>query len=218
MFTSVLLLSTMLFATRLFWGWALLPVLLSLLPSQVTATGTNHTIDDEGGDSLTGLRPVYEPPGAWKQGSKCPGCEVRPNASSTLYGTWHYVSYLASSTQFYTMTVQFIGSALYVYNIVADDAPTELSFYLDGHSVGQFIHHAIPDSVTLRYGVLVYKNESMADALHTFTMRAAGSTESLILFDYIVYTSGGLLPAPYASSAVPVAEVRSIPPLHIVSC
>ena len=187
-------------------SWRFIP-LLSLLAAQVASKGMNYTIDDEGGDSHTGTKPVYEPPGAWKQGSKCMGCEVQPNASSTLNGTWHYVSYLASTTQLYTMTVQFTGTALYVYNIVADDAPTELFFYLDGYAVGQFIHHAIPSSVgVLQYSVLVYKNESMPDATHMFTMQTGGSMESLILFDYIVYTSGHV---PGDESKTPVASTTS---------
>lgn len=92
------------------------------------------------------------------------------------------------------MTVQLHGTAVYVYNIIANNgsaailSTTDITFFLDGDYIGRFVHISLPSDVALQYDILVYKNQSLVDTPHTFTMQATGSTDSLIMFDYIIYT------------------------------
>jgi hypothetical protein len=61
-----------------------------LLAGAAAAGGTNRTIDDEAGDSVTGLSPQYlgTSTASWNYGPTC-GCTVRPDASSCFNGSWH---------------------------------------------------------------------------------------------------------------------------------
>ncbi|KAI0756180.1 hypothetical protein C8Q80DRAFT_14045 [Daedaleopsis nitida] len=177
-------------------------LLLSLSLRGAASRGINYTIDDNFGDSWTQALPVYSPSGAWRKSFKCAACHKQPasNGTDLLIGgpTWHSVQYLANAPDVYSMTVEFPGTAIYVYNVIANNGSagslftTDLTFYLDGDYVGRFVHIPLPGNSVLQYDVLVYMNQSLADALHTFTMKASGSTDSLIMFDYIVYTSGDI--------------------------
>lgn len=55
--------------------------------SIVLALQANRTIDDTYGDSVTGLKVVYNSP--WNTGQLCPGCRVQPDAAEAFEGTWH---------------------------------------------------------------------------------------------------------------------------------
>lgn len=57
------------------------------------AVATNQTIDDTNGDSITGLKPIYEPPELWV-GDFCISSDcVPPNKSEAFGGTFHTVNY-----------------------------------------------------------------------------------------------------------------------------
>ncbi|KAI0800516.1 hypothetical protein C8Q74DRAFT_421266 [Fomes fomentarius] len=114
------------------------------------ALSMNRTIDDEYGDSVTGLVPQYSPPGAWHQGSTCGGCFVHLDPSQVLNGTWHDATHNAGQPEPRSITMRFNGTAVYVYNVLANqvsfaDTLTNLTFALDGHQVGTslpgFEHH-----------------------------------------------------------------------------
>jgi hypothetical protein len=64
---------------------------------------------------------------------------------------------------------------------------THLTFSIDGIQVGTFEH--TPDgSNTFTYNALVYMNTSIPSGQHTFVIHNPTTIDSLILFDYVVYT------------------------------
>ena len=179
----------------------LLPCLL-LLIVPVSTELVNTTVDDTIGDP-TGLSILtFSPSGKWSLGQDCPGCAVHSgNTSNTVNvsqvgdGTWHDSTYhpnIAGDPE-HVVSFSFVGSAVYAYNIIANQLPfittlTNLTFSIDGHIVGTYMH--IPENVTntFEYGVLVYANTSLPYGRHVLAMSAAGTNDSLILFDYFIYT------------------------------
>ncbi len=89
--------------------------------------------------------------------------------------------------------MRFNGTAVYVYNVLANQVPfadtlTNLTFALDGHQVGTFVHEPT-SSAFFDYNIPVHTSESLDDMEHTLVIQAVGdTTPSLILFDYVVYT------------------------------
>lgn len=97
------------------------------------------------------------------------------------------------------MTVHFIGSAVYVFNILPNTLPdigssgdfavnAHLIFHIDGEDVFHFAR-ASDHTRTILYNQLVYSNTSLDHGPHTLTMTPGGGAESAILFDYLVYTT-----------------------------
>jgi hypothetical protein len=63
---------------------------------------TNRTIDDEGGDPVTGFKPVYvdktttgsnQTNGIWHFGPDFPGGWVQPDTTRLNAGTWHAITF-----------------------------------------------------------------------------------------------------------------------------
>ena len=159
----------------------------------------NITIDDTFGDSTTGAVPAYSINGhAWNAGSptesaNCGGCNIYSsllNLSQVLYGTWHDTTPTTSDLPT-TVTVQFIGSAVYVFNILPNTLPAtttlaNISFSIDGEHVGNFTRS--PKSGTaILYNQLVYQNTTLNYGPHILAMTP--SSDSLIIFDYLLYTA-----------------------------
>ena len=159
----------------------------------------NRTIDDELGDSVTGAKPTYLPGGTWKQGTACSICHISSvvnDLSQTFDRTWHDTTHIVGLDEGKSMQATFNGKAVYVFNLIANVVPftltvTHLNFYIDGEYVGQYVH--APDlrrgARQVLYRVPVYVNESLESSEHTILMRAEGLESSLVLFDYIVYTT-----------------------------
>ncbi|KAI0326739.1 hypothetical protein GY45DRAFT_1258403, partial [Cubamyces sp. BRFM 1775] len=154
---------------------------------------TNRTIDDENGDSVTGIVPSYSPIASWSQGSTCTGCYIHLDPSQAFDGTWHDATHTPGDPEPRVITAQFTGTAVYVYNVLANTVQytttlTNITFTLDGASAGQYVH--IPtDSTDFQYDVPVFVKENLANTDHTIIIEATGDTNSsLVLFDYIVYT------------------------------
>ncbi|KAI0756227.1 hypothetical protein C8Q80DRAFT_15905 [Daedaleopsis nitida] len=162
----------------------------------VCAPSFNVTIDDRDGDSRTGQYPEYDPPGGWAQGANCGGCQARPDPSKALHGTWHDTTQHPQDPTPRTITISFSGTAVYVYNIIANHVPatdtlTSLSFMLDGEHVATYEHPPTQSSQYM-YDVLVYSNGSLEDMKHTLKiqdMTSPTGPPSLVLFDYVVYTT-----------------------------
>ncbi|KAI0722307.1 hypothetical protein C8T65DRAFT_564905, partial [Cerioporus squamosus] len=172
-----------------------LPSVLLLSAALVRSLKTNRTVDDEQQNSEDGILLSYSPSAnVWSQGARCSGCGVNTSnvdLQQVHDGTWHDGTYRPGGGPL-TITVGFTGTAVYVYNILANNVLptitfTNISFYLDGRYVGQFIH-APDDSSTMQYNALVYHDPGLANAPHTLLMSASGADISLILFDYLVYT------------------------------
>ncbi|TFK88885.1 hypothetical protein K466DRAFT_585124 [Polyporus arcularius HHB13444] len=169
---------------------------LLALVSDSTAIRVNVTIDDEDGDASTGWMPQYFPSSAWAQGSKCSGCAITGLAdpSQAFDETWHDSTYHPEQPQ-RVVQINFNGSAVYVYNLVANTIPgvttfTNLTFVLDGTEVGQYTHSPQNNAAsTFLYRTVVYQNDSLPQAPHMLSIEAGGPTASLILFDYVIYTT-----------------------------
>ena len=89
------------------------------------------------------------------------------------------------------------GSAVYAYFILANQIPeistittTYLTFQIDGEVVGNFAHE--PDNTTrYEYNVQGYGNASLAPGQHRLSIVADGPRDSLVMFDYAIYTCVG---------------------------
>ncbi|KZT11255.1 uncharacterized protein LAESUDRAFT_261334 [Laetiporus sulphureus 93-53] len=159
----------------------------------VLGTLTNRTIDDENGDSVTGLQPTYLPAGNWSYGPDCAGCYVEPNINDTFEHSWHDTTAFLSDTAPRNVTLVFDGIAIWVYCIIPNyvkDAITfvNISFELDGNTVGSYSH--LPsDSEDMVYNVTVYSNISMENKEHMLIMTPRRDvSQSIILFDWAEYT------------------------------
>ena len=81
------------------------------------------------------------------------------------------------------------GSAVYIYTIISF-GNTELSFYIDGATVGRFSRKATVDA-PFRYNQLVYYNASLDLRWHNLTIAMRNTTQTKdaeIWLDYVVYT------------------------------
>jgi hypothetical protein len=81
--------------------------LISSLIIFVRAGAHNITIDDENGDEVTGVLPVYQPSTAWSPGTACPTCWAKPDPANATDGTWHDTSAYNNTPS--TVTLQFTG-------------------------------------------------------------------------------------------------------------
>jgi hypothetical protein len=99
---------------------ALTGALLALLAESAHAASSNRTIDDNSGDSVTGLKPVFQPADKWNYGPDC-GCFVQPDKSQVLDGSWHdTTAHLGDSI---TMSLTFTGKrALFSTRITRSDS------------------------------------------------------------------------------------------------
>ncbi|OJT04541.1 hypothetical protein TRAPUB_4811 [Trametes pubescens] len=167
----------------------------------------NYTIDDfQRGNDTYPL--AYSPSTQWALGPECTTCNIYPgnleyngsgiaaaavDVAQTYGGTWHDTTYHPGDPG-YNVTARFVGQAVYVFNIIANDVEetttiTNLVFTLDGVVVGQYTHTPDPSGPKLMYKVPVYRNLSMPHGNHTLTMSAGEAETSLILFDYIIFTA-----------------------------
>ena len=169
------------------WFSSLLTHLVLIIPT--IASLVNRTIDDEFGDSVTGVVPTYAPQG-WLQGQNCTGCSFNSrnvDISQVFNGSWHSAMHIPGSTDF-NVTASFSGIAVYVFNLIALQASTNLTFYLDGEAADTF-HPTQPDGVVgIQYRVPVFSKTGLSNGPHTLEIVSGGPTHSLVLFDYIEYT------------------------------
>ncbi|KAI0640179.1 hypothetical protein C8Q77DRAFT_1020693, partial [Trametes polyzona] len=172
---------------RRFAHCCLLPVLAS------TAKLVNRTIDD---NDSTSSAPRYLPKGGWAFGPECTGCSISQYVDRTQVfdRTWHDSTYYPDRGAEHNVTVTFTGQAVYVFNMLSDYIPTvatftNLTFVLDGEHVANYTRKSVSQGPQpLHYHEPVYVNTSLQDGEHTLVMSAGGGGESLILFDYLVYT------------------------------
>ena len=182
--------------TMVLGSLSLLAIFLYLCAHPGVSVLVNHTIDDENGDESTYVAPSYVPYGLWAQGSTCDGCNINrtnANVNRAFDKTWHDSTYHAGEPE-RIISIQFTGNAVYVFTLLANQIPatttfTNLTFYLDGGLVGNFIHE--PDNSTgILYNVSVFSLPGLTNEPHEFEIRMGGGPkDSLILFDYVMYTT-----------------------------
>jgi hypothetical protein len=169
---------------------------------------TNRTIDDQTGDSVTGVLPVYSPATLWKNGAACTDCFVQPDKSKT--SSWHdstidpggdprnitltftgmFVPHLSS----YTSHQGIIGTAIYVYAIVPNRVPdatttVNVTFALNNNQAPSSFFHDPDTTTNFQYDVPVFSQEGLQNKEHQLTISPTAGTEgSLFLFDYAKYT------------------------------
>ncbi|KAI0640165.1 hypothetical protein C8Q77DRAFT_114694 [Trametes polyzona] len=171
-----------------------------------TATLVNRTIDDQYGDSVTGVVPIYSPSEAWNFGPTCSICLIyathspisgrgaEVDSTKTFKGTWHDTTFQPKkSSAEHNVTITFVGQAVYVFNLIGNVAKgtitaTNLSFTLDGTLSGYYSHVPDPHAPQLVYDVLVYSSVDLPHTSHTLVISTYGGVDSLILFDYVIYT------------------------------
>ena len=143
--------------------------------------------------------PTYLPQDnkTWHAGTpteNCTICAIQPSelaVDQILDQTWHHGTYFIGTP--ISVEVTFTGTAVYVYNVVPNTLPgadtqVNISFAIDGETVGTFFHPNDSSSIIL-YNHLVYSHASLSNTPHTLVMSASGDQESLIFFDYLLFTT-----------------------------
>ncbi|TCD59919.1 hypothetical protein EIP91_011189 [Steccherinum ochraceum] len=165
--------------------------------------GKNVTIDDQYGDEATGAQVTYAPAELWTQGNGCGGCSAKPDASQAYHGTWHDGLFAPSQNkQPLTVTFTFTGTAVYLFNILPQQKPTSAEVSLDGRVVKQI---SITEDVSSQfvYNVPMFAMDGIANGQHTVTLTTTGNQDSLMLFDYAVYTTEDSPPSSPPPSSPP---------------
>ena len=150
---------------------AFLAFLLLITPTRSALI--NVTIDDHFGDSLTGFIPAYLPnDGSWHVGSPsevCSDCHITPSTLdvSQIYDhTWHDTTYRPGQAPA-EVTVNFTGSAVYVFSIVPNFLPNDtitsanISFTLDGTYSDSFVRYPDPNTEIILYNQSIYSTSGL---------------------------------------------------------
>ncbi|KAF9265390.1 hypothetical protein L218DRAFT_1075961 [Marasmius fiardii PR-910] len=163
----------------------------------VSAKTVNRTIDDFYGDEETGLFPTFYPLDnvTWHQNCKAKdGCLILVNETKAWDGTWHSATYVPEKTDNMGVTLQFNGTAIWVYFILANSIPnattyTQCNFILDGDLMGQFVH--LPASKWgLDYNAEVFSRTGLEPKMHKLEIMTGNLTRRAYMnFDYAKYTT-----------------------------
>ncbi|KAF8877508.1 hypothetical protein BD779DRAFT_107163 [Infundibulicybe gibba] len=195
----------------------------ALLTRFSNSTLVNQTIDD-------GLGVQYLPTTndsdelVWKSQDTCGDtCPVNPDSTEAHNNTWSSATCIGSETV--SATFAFHGTAIYIYFIVSRYtlpsgaiAAANCEFWVDGQVVGSFVQIPLPD--VIEYNTLVYANNSLSDALHTFSIRARSDSFLILTMHNIRLTLRSLfhwvpnprclgLPVAPALPALPALPVRA---------
>ncbi|KAJ7913973.1 hypothetical protein B0H13DRAFT_1612026 [Mycena leptocephala] len=176
--------------------WSLGLFVLTHIQSCISAvTVSNHTIDDDNSDPVTGLVPIYAPPKSWNRvNDDCNVCSIRPDPNQVMDHTWHDTTAHTDSPSSVTMT--FTGTAIYVFGIVPNIIPrnvgaasrtVNLAFTLDGAVAEPGYLHLPDNSSGFEYNVPMFVAEGLRNVSHTLVVRTA-SSPSVFQFDYALYT------------------------------
>ncbi|KAL0955678.1 hypothetical protein HGRIS_001902 [Hohenbuehelia grisea] len=168
--------------------------LFSILTENPTlASQVNVTVDDTLGAPGTGARITYSS-SLWKDGRSCSGCTAHPDPSQLHLGTWTDASFASDhDSVIQTATLQFTGTAVYVFCAYEMSHVMDLSFSIDGISdPSRRFHRSASDTGdNFQYNVNVYSRRGLSNAPHTLTIQNGqpGGGFFTILLDYIVFTS-----------------------------
>ncbi|KAK0211675.1 hypothetical protein IW262DRAFT_1497915 [Armillaria fumosa] len=165
--------------------------ILVLMSAAIHGRLVNVTIDDHS--------PSMFYSNLWEDSDSCTGCLAAPIVSQTMYGTWHdSTHYTDNETNPHptpNVSTSFNGTAIYVICIVPKTpgsviGSSDMSFYIDGDLVGNFVNDPNPGERGFDYNYTVYSNTSIPPGQHRFTLQngRVGAPRSLTLFDAIVYS------------------------------
>lgn len=133
----------------------------------------------------------------------CSTCFAKPiDLSQVFDGTWHDTTHMEDDS---TLAAHFLftGSAIYVYGIQVNSTSgipivnNSLIFTLDGQPAGFYDH--TPNDPNYAYNVNFFAQSDLSFGPHNLTMAVNGT--SMVLLDYIVYTT---------NSSTPVAAPTSL--------
>ncbi|ESK92303.1 hypothetical protein Moror_4642 [Moniliophthora roreri MCA 2997] len=176
------------------WRWKLLVVLL-FIPLGCSRFVTRH-IDDQHGDSVTGVRgvPIYFGDGQWVSGSDCPKCHgtLQPDPAKAFDGTWHD-STRRQGMPSYGFNFSFTGVSFTIFCILPNSPTgtmsspkTSLAFTVDDEPAGNYTHTS-DDTKIFVYDAPVFSMRNMANKEHNVMVELSASP-SVVLFDYVEYT------------------------------
>ncbi|EMD35129.1 hypothetical protein CERSUDRAFT_75422 [Gelatoporia subvermispora B] len=158
----------------------------------------NVTIDDYYGDPLTGEQFNYTY-NSWNVGQQRPGCYAQPDPALLYAGTWHDTTRHNGSSGSASVIFPATDNPTFAYPFVASE---NMTFLIDGQVSGSFA--ADPSTIngpnsTYEYNVLLFHQDALSNEFHNFTL--ANGFNSLVLLDYLVYTS--FEPTALSNSAMP---------------
>ncbi|TFK55644.1 hypothetical protein OE88DRAFT_644649 [Heliocybe sulcata] len=196
-------------ATARFYCLILYVLFLSLQIPHISCS-QNYTIDDQYGDPINELYPVYSPAGAkWAGAPECNTCSADVDATQAYDGTWHDATYYIADKEPAVVRIPFHGTAIYAYCIIGNSlnytTATYLTFRLDNETVGAYNHRPNASAPEFQYDIPVYVNESILNGAHYLEIINSVSSynASLILFDYATYTYEGNSTTSTASPSLP---------------
>ncbi|KAI0092532.1 hypothetical protein BDY19DRAFT_990247 [Irpex rosettiformis] len=171
----------------------------------------NRTIDDQTGDKVTGEQVSYLPAQLWTQGNGCGGCSAKPDPSQAVQQTWHDGARNPSRDPPLTLSFKFTGNAVYLFNIIARGDPTDVSIIIDGNLITRYTSDTnLP--VGFMYNVPVFSQDNLPFGEHTVEMSADGNDQTLVLFDYALYTTTESGDAPPSIPSTPSTPSTSSEP------
>ncbi|KAF9267228.1 hypothetical protein L218DRAFT_985249 [Marasmius fiardii PR-910] len=159
----------------------------------------NRTIDDSSTD--------FTFTGAWSVNS-CPNCGSQPDSGQAHNGTWH-----ASNNQLATARLDFTGSAIWVYGILAPASNQgSINITLDGKS--SVYNSSGNTNSSFTYNELLFNASSLSAFSHTLTFKSIAGDDSghSVLIDYVVVSDFATSPSS-ADKAANLKFVKIIAPI-----
>lgn len=176
--------------TTFFYG-----LVLILLCPLVAPYPSNQTIDDQFGDSVTGLVPnfwsdLYSP---WAN-ETCGGCAIKLDVTQVYKGTYSAATYHPDLGSL-GVGMQFTGTAIYVFftlvNYQGDGITvlTSANFSVDGEPPTTFTYTPNMTSNAVLYKSLVFSQTGLPNTLHKLNISTTGNISMYLNFDYAIYTA-----------------------------
>ncbi|KAF8891255.1 hypothetical protein BD779DRAFT_1514187 [Infundibulicybe gibba] len=178
----------------------------------------NVTFDDTFPNPRGGPSIIYG--GGWFNSANCSGCIPGLDENRMSGKTWHAhffdsvgappASAPVSSNHTGSAAVPFKGTAIYVFCALPRAQAIDISFSLDGLTVGNFTR-APTNSSGFDYNVLVYANTTARPGAHQLIIEnGINSNRSALVFDSAIYTHGSSPKHPRLTTAAIVGVVISV--------
>ncbi|PFH51673.1 hypothetical protein AMATHDRAFT_58422 [Amanita thiersii Skay4041] len=186
-------------------------ILLLLNTANAATRLVNRTIDDKHGDEKSGTAPTYFPllPGVWADQDH--NGRIAPDPVHAFQNTFIAATYHPEYGHT-SVTFDFIGSAIYVFFTIVDDArveitsKTECNFTVDGNIVGYYNHDPDLKNPAFHYQQLVFQKDDLSPGHHTFSIVTSDVPYHVYInFDYAMYTTEEIVGPPSANPLLPVS-------------
>ncbi|GJE89298.1 hypothetical protein PsYK624_053950 [Phanerochaete sordida] len=161
----------------------------------------------------------YVPP--WSKGQTCTGCEAQPDPKQAFAGTWSDITYdpsIAARATPQNATFDFTGSAIYVFGIQSLSTTLPVSgadilFSIDGEVKGGYKFTPTQENDGYTYNQLLFSIEDLDESSHALQIQNGqfGGGISLVLLDYIVYSTDDGTGGATRSNASPTTSPSTAP-------